>query len=107
MGSFFIHRIIVNRSVYLLRESRLIQVDQVILKAFFLISITIFFLSCGHTEHLKEKLEKENPDCFVMEDLSMECPNPFVTNSDAAAFGIDVKNIKVKPYETIKDIKVK
>jgi len=42
--------------------------------------IYVLFLllaSCASQDHKRELLQKQNPDCFVMPDLQMECPDPF------------------------------
>lgn len=31
---------------------------------------------CGHVDHMREDLQKRNPDCVIDADLSMHCPTP-------------------------------
>lgn len=57
------------------------------------VAAALFLVGCAHNDHLRETIQRDHPDCFVMEDLSIECPNPFDQN---AGFGTEVKNQKIK-----------
>jgi hypothetical protein len=62
--------------------------------AFIILAFVILFCcGCSSTEHRREQLEREHPECFVFHDLTIECPNPFDSN---AGFGTEVKNQKIK-----------
>ena len=60
------------------------------------VAVFVYFVitGCASQEHLRERLQAEHPDCFVMTDLTIECPNPFTDTS--AGFGATVTNQKIK-----------
>ena len=40
----------------------------------------LYISGCASTENRREQLQNEHPDCYVMHDLRIECPNPFVSD---------------------------
>ena len=56
----------------------------------------LYISGCASTENRREQLQNEHPDCFVMHDLAIECPNPFDGLGSDAGFGTEVKNQKIK-----------
>lgn len=66
-----------------------------LIAAFIIFAAVIILASgCASDQHRRELLEAEHPDCFVMQDLTMECPNPFTDQS--VGFGTSVTNEKIK-----------
>lgn len=63
----------------------------------------MFTQGCGSTEHRREQLQQEHPECFVMTDLTIECPNPF--DDSSAGFGTEVKNQKIKTKGKKKNVR--
>jgi len=49
-------------------------------------------MGCASQDHLREQIKQEYPDCYVNEDLTVECPDPF--SDSGAGFGTEVKNKK-------------
>lgn len=58
------------------------------------IVFVMLIVGCSTTEHRRELLQSQHPDCFVMEDLTIECPDPFQDQS--AGFGTEVHTQKKK-----------
>jgi hypothetical protein len=54
----------------------------------------LLLTGCASEQHRRDALQAEHPDCFVMHDLTIECPNPFADTS--AGFGAEVTNQKIK-----------
>lgn len=69
-------------------------------KAFFVLVVCLFIVAaivitqgCSSTEHRRQQLQEEHPDCWVFEDLTLECPDPF---DSSAGFGMGIQNEKPK-----------
>jgi len=70
------------------------QMMTLIVMIFIAVVLYLSIISCSSTEHRREALQLEHPDCFVMTDLTIECPDPFADTS--AGFGASVTNQKIK-----------
>ena len=57
-----------------------------------LLLICMVVMGCASQDHLREQIKQEYPDCYVNEDLTVECPDPF--SDSGAGFGTEVKNKK-------------
>lgn len=66
---------------------------QIIVVCFALAALFVFFTSGCSTSNRRQQLQEEHPDCFVFEDLNIECPNPF---ESSAGFGMGIQNEKPK-----------
>lgn len=56
---------------------------------------------CAGAAHKRELIQQQYPECYVFEDLTLECPDPFVIDS-AAGFGTTVQSKKPKLKPTTK-----
>lgn len=76
--------------------------DWYILFICFVIAAMILFFTqgCSSTEHRRKALQEEHPDCYVFEDLNIECPNPFIEFDSSAGFGTSIET--KKPNKKIK-----
>ena len=74
------------------------------MKAFLILSLlalTLIFVStrgCATQQHKRENLQLEYPDCYVFENLYIECPDPF--SDFGSGFGTGVTNQKIKKKRT-------
>jgi len=46
------------------------------MKLIVILFLITFLSSCESNEHLREVYQKENPDCFVNDDLEVICSTP-------------------------------
>lgn len=66
--------------------------DWYILFICFVIAAMILFFTQGcSTSNRRQQLQEEHPECWVFEDLTIECPDPF---DSSAGFGTSVINQK-------------
>lgn len=70
--------------------------------AFVVAALILFFTQgCASTEHRRQRLQEEHPECYVFEDLNIECPNPFLEVDSSAGFGTSI-TIEKKRTKKIK-----
>lgn len=69
----------------------------VVLAAFFF----GFVNGCAGTQHKRELLQQQYPECHVWEDLTLDCPDPFAIDT-SSGFGTTVQTKKPKLKPTTK-----
>jgi len=55
-----------------------------------LAAIVVYLTGCASKGQKRERIQIDNPDCYVMEDLTIECPDPFADN---VGFGTGTKTV--------------